>query len=134
MHVDQPTLPSDRKFGWTFAVVIALLAWYGQRHGASKTSLFIKLGLAASFATLATLLPIALRPLNKLWFRIGLVLGRVMNPIVLGFIYFVLVTPFSFVARLFGHDPLRLRPQDKKSYWIERAPPGPAPESFKHPF
>src|SRR5690349_20652784 len=103
MHDDQTALPSDRKFGWTFAVVFALLAWYGHRHGASKTSLFIKLGLAGSFATLATVFPIALRPLNKLWFRIGLVLGRVMNPIVLGFIYFVLVTPFSLVARLLGH-------------------------------
>jgi len=76
----------------------------------------------------------ALAPLNKWWTKLGLLLYRVVSPIVLGLLFYVTLTPIALVMRLLGKDPLRLRRDpDAASYWIDRSPP-PAPESMKNQF
>ncbi|MCC5870727.1 MAG: hypothetical protein JJU27_19685, partial [Gammaproteobacteria bacterium] len=73
-----------------------------------------------------------LQPLNVLWFRFGMLLARVVNPIVMFLIYIVTIVPFGLGARLFGKDLLRLRlDKSADTYWVDRAPPGPEPTSLE---
>ena len=79
--------------------------------------------------------PMVLRPLNKLWFKFGLLLHAIINPIVLGAMFFVAVTPMALVMRLAGKKLLNMDYEPAaKSYWIERKPPGPPPESVRRQF
>ena len=80
-------------------------------------------------------LPRALAPANRAWHRLGLLLHRVMTPVVMSVIFFATVTPMAVFMRLFGKDPLRLkREPEASSYWIPREPPGPEPDSMKNQF
>jgi hypothetical protein len=65
---------------------------------------------------------------------LGLFLGRFVSPIVLGILFFIVITPVAIATRLAGRDALKLRKQDVDSHWIDRKPPGPEPESFKEQF
>jgi len=100
-------LPSERSFGLLFTVI------------------FLLSGLLA---------PRLLTPLNKLWFQLGLAMGRIVSPIVLGVLFFIVITPVAIFMRIIGRDELKLKKQNVSSYWIERTPPGPEPESFKDQF
>lgn len=128
-----PPLPSDRSFGFTFAVVFALVAawlWWKQISGAG-----ILAALAVAFAAIAVVYARALRPLNRAWMAFGAVLHRIVSPIVLGVIYFGMFTPIGALLRWRGRDALRLGGEPQaKSYWIRRDPPGPPPESLKNQF
>jgi hypothetical protein len=74
-------------------------------------------------------------PLNRLWASFGLLLGRVTNPLIMGIVFFLVVTPVAVIARFRGKDPLRLRlDSEADSYWIERVPPGPVPTSMINQF
>jgi hypothetical protein len=86
-------------------------------------------------ALVAILKPDILAPLNRLWMKFGELLHRIVSPIVLGIIFFGVITPFGKVMALSRRDPLR-RKQDPNlsSYWIRREPPGPAPGSFPNQF
>ena len=76
-----------------------------------------------------------LRPLNRLWFLLGMALHKVVNPLVMGFLFYLTVTPMALFMRLAGKDPLRLKfDRQAKSYWIKRQPAGPAPESMRRQF
>jgi len=61
-----------------------------------------------------------LTPLNKLWFKFGLLLGQIISPIVMGIIFFLVVTPIAFIMRLLGKDVLRLKKKSDNSYWIKK--------------
>ncbi len=112
-----------------FAVLALINFWRG-RHAWPWTG-----AAAAVFFVFACLFPAALRPLNWMWFQFGLLLHRVVNPIVMALVFFGTVLPTGLIMRALGKDPLRLKwLPDAKSYWIERRPPGPAPESFKDQF
>jgi saxitoxin biosynthesis operon SxtJ-like protein len=83
----------------------------------------------------AMFVPRLLGPANSLWTRLGRVLHRVTNPVLLGLIYYLAVVPVGLVMRALGKDLLRLRSEPAaESYWIERNPPGPAPETMKNQF
>ena len=73
-------------------------------------------------------------PLNKLWMRFGLLLGKIISPIVLGIIFFALFTPVSLAMRLFGRDELRLCFKQKNSYWIPRESDPTETDAFKNQF
>ncbi len=124
---------SDRSFGILFAllfVAIALLP--AVRGGPVRLWAFIP---SAGFLIAAFARPSLLRPLNKLWLKIGLVIGRVVNPVVMAVMFYLVFTPLGLFLRLMGKDPLRLRfDPDASSYWIERRPPGPPPESMSNQF
>ncbi len=124
---------SDRSFGLVFAgfftLVAAISAW---RHGWMWPW---ALPAAGVFAGLALVAPTLLAPLNRGWTRFGVLLSRIMNPIVLGLMFFVTILPIGLLLRAMGKDLLRLkRDPAAASYWIDRTPPGPAPETMRNQF
>lgn len=126
-------MPSNRKFGWFFAGLFALSACYFLYTGVRVTgALLAVLAVLVSITTIWA--PDRLTSFNNAWFQIGLLLGKIVSPIVLGTIFFLLIAPVGILTRLAGRDPLRLKPGNTDTYWIERTPPGPQPESFKNQF
>ena len=120
---------SNRSFGVVFAVVFAIIGLLPLIHGGPWR--IWSLAIAGAFVIAAFAFPGVLTPLNRLWMKVGLLLHKVVSPIVLGFLFFVVITPMGMAMRLFGKDPLRLRRDPaSKSHWVERTPPGPRPESF----
>lgn len=91
--------------------------------------------VACLFALVALVAPRALEPLNRLWFALGLLMGRITSPIFLAIFYYVVLTPLALLMRTTGKDFLRLRRDGAAaSYWIERVPPGPEPASLRRQF
>jgi hypothetical protein len=127
-------LPSERVFGIVFVGIFLILAGYGWYKQFSNTWINVFLVLASVFLLCTLIKPKLLRPLNKAWYKLGLFLGRFVSPVVLGILFFIVITPVAIVTRLAGRDALRLRKQSTDSYWIERKPPGPDSESFKQQF
>ena len=83
----------------------------------------------------ALLRPALLNPLNRIWLKFGLLLHRIVNPVIMALLFYGTVLPTGLVMRAMGKDLLRLkREPDADSYWILRAPPGPAPETMKDQF
>ena len=124
---------SDRSFGIVFAVVFALIALFPLLHGGSIR--LWALAIAAVFAALAFLWPKLLAPLNRLWFRFGLLLHKIVNPVVLGLMFFIIITPVALITRLFGGKLLSLGyDKEAASYWQRRTPPGPEPETIRNQF
>jgi len=124
--------PSDRKFGLTLAVVLVVIAaraWWLDRPSVASFSI----AAAAVLAALALFAPRALAASNRAWFRLGVVLSRIVSPVVIGAMFLLIVTPVAVVMRAAGRDALRLRSR-VGTYWIRRTPPGPPAESFKHQF
>jgi Saxitoxin biosynthesis operon protein SxtJ len=130
---------SNRAFGLVFATVFALIALWPLfarwlLDGAGGVRLWA-LALAAAFVVIALAAPRWLAPLNRLWTAFGLVLHRITNPLVMGLLFYGAVTPTGLIRRGLGKDPLRRkRDPAAASYWIERIPPGPAPESMERQF
>jgi hypothetical protein len=126
-------LPSNVAFGWFFAAVFATVAAYAYWHG-QTTATLVTLIVAILFAIATFFAPQLLYPLNRLWYELGILLGKIISPIVLGLIFFVLITPVSLITRLFGRDELKIKKRNVESYWMERSPPGPPSESFKNQY
>jgi hypothetical protein len=124
---------SVRSFGivmTTALVGVSLLNWWLDGRSWRWTG-----GLAALLLAATLFHPAALKPFNWLWLKFGLVLHKVISPIVMAFIFFGTVLPTGLIMRALGKDPLRLKWQPSAtSYWIERRPPGPKPESMKDQF
>lgn len=124
---------SDRAFGLVFTVVFAIVAAWPLIGGALPR--WWALAIAGLFLAASLIRPSVLAPLNRLWTRFGLLLHKIVNPLVMGLMFFLMVTPMGLVMRLAGKDPMRLRRDpNAETYWIEREPPGPAPESMKQQF
>ena len=105
----------------TFAAVFALLAGWVFWKDLPAAWTGVSLGLAAVFATAAILAPARLRPLNVWWHGLGLLLHRIVNPLLLGALYFGLFTPMGLALRLVGKDPLRLKVRPgANGYWLFR--------------
>ena len=133
MSDTQNHLPSNKKFGLFFSAIFVLIAAYAHFKFRIEFAVFA-LMTSALFAIAVFLTPEILTPLNRLWFSIGLLLGKIVSPIVLGLIFFVLITPVAFVTRLFGRDELKIKKRTVESYWVDRSPPGPTSESFKNQY
>jgi hypothetical protein len=126
-------LPSNAAFGWFFAAVFATMGSYAYWNGRTTATL-VTLIFAILF-TIATLLaPKLLYPLNRLWYGLGMLLGKIISPIVLGAIFFLMITPISLITRLFGRDELKIKKLSLQSYCVDRSPPGPSSDSFKNQF
>ena len=124
---------TDRGFGLVFAgffAIVGALSWWNDHTGWRWM-----LPLAAAFLAVALIYPRLLGPLNRLWLKFGLLLYKVMNPLILGLLFFVTIMPIGLLMRLFGKDFLRLKlDRGARSYWIERKPPGPPPQSMRNQF
>lgn len=126
--------PSDRKFGFTFGGILFATCAYGI-YKQWPLMIFALCALAGvCLSLLAWLAPKRLRLLNRAWFAFGELLGRVVSPIVLGIIFFVLITPISIIARLLGRDELRLKRRAVTSYWVPRQKTRLEPNSFRQQF
>jgi len=131
---DETVAPgSDRSFGLVIAVAFSVLALLNGWHGGRVWPWTA--GVAVLFLAAALLYPAALNPLKRAWLKFGLLLHKVINPIVMGLVFYGTVLPTGLVMRAMGKDLLRLRLQpNADSYWIVRRPPGPAPETMKDQF
>jgi len=111
---------SNRGFGVVFFVVFLVIAFWSFRGDLQQIKI-IPFSISIIFLILGLLNSKILTPLNKLWFKFGLLLGAIIAPIVMGFIFFLVVTPIAFIMRLIGKDLLK-RKYNKlsKTYWINR--------------
>jgi hypothetical protein len=124
---------SDRAFATVFAIFFALVGFSPLRtHHTMRSWAFPVAGL---FLIVGILKPVWLRPLNKYWTKLGLLMGRIVSPVITAALFYAVVTPTALLFRILGKDPLRLsRDPEARSYWIERQPPGPAPETMANQF
>lgn len=123
----------ERSFGILFAALFAAIGLWPLASG--NEARIWSLVPAALFLVAAVFAPVLLRPLNKLWFRFGLLLGKMASPVVIGFLFYLTVTPVALLMRLFGRDALRLkRDVTASSYWLPRTPPGPERGSMRNQF
>ena len=124
---------SNRGFGWVFTAVFLIIGLWPLLEGGALR--WWSLIVAALFMLIALAAPALLALPNRLWLRFGLLLNRIISPVVLAFLFYVVLTPIGILMRAIGNDPLRLR-RDKEhdSYWIKRDPPGPTPDSLNHQF
>ena len=114
-------LGSNKNFGIVFFIVFLIIAIY-PFFGDGSLRLW-SLVISIVFLILGLLNSKILSPLNKLWFKFGIVLGKVISPIIMGIIFFLVVTPIGYLMRLFKKDVLNLSFNDNKSYWIKKNGP-----------
>ncbi|MBL6935878.1 MAG: hypothetical protein ISR48_10750 [Alphaproteobacteria bacterium] len=124
---------SPRGFGIVFAVVFAVIGLWPLMDG--EGARVWALVVAAAFLSLALMRPSLLVPLNRLWLGLGMVLHRIVSPLVMGLMFFAVITPTALILRIMGKDLLHRRfSPDAESYWIPRQPPGPEPQSMRNQF
>ena len=127
------SIGSDRNFGIVFAVVFTLIGILPSLHDGEIR--WWALVVAAAFGVCAFFAPRLLQPLNRLWFRFGLLLHHVINPVIMGFIYYGAVVPMGLLLKVLGKDLLRLKREPKvATYWIMREPPAPPAGSMAKQF
>ena len=132
-RAEEVELGSERAFGVVFAAVFVVIGLWPLVAGGGVRAW--ALGVGVWILVVALTRPALLRPFNRLWFRFGLLLNRVVNPLVMVLLFFVTVTPIGLVMRVLGKDTLRLRfDRGAPSYWIERQPPGPEPGTMRQQF
>jgi hypothetical protein len=126
--------PPDRSFGFTFVVVFAIIAlWQGWIGKSNAAIVLASLSLLTLVVTAAR--PVLLNPLNRAWMKFAALLHAIVSPVVLGAMYYLVITPFGVAMRLCGRDALKRRlDHTAKSYWIRRDPPGPPPDSLPRQF
>ena len=119
--MDDIKISSNRSFGIVFFIVFLIIALYPLSYSgeirvwsAIISIIFLVLGLFNSKI---------LTPLNKLWFKFGIFLGKIISPIIMGIIFFLVATPIGLLMRLLGKDLINLKYNNNKSYWIEKKGP-----------
>ena len=109
---------SNRSFGLVFSIVFLIIALYPLLNDDSVKIWLIILSLI--FFILGLLNSNILSPLNRIWFKFGIILGGIVSPIVMGLVFFFVVTPISLILRLLKKDTLNLKKNDSKTYWIKK--------------
>ena len=115
---DKIKLPSNRNFGLVFFIIFFIIGiWPILNQNEFRYWAFF---ISLIFLILAILNSKILTPLNKIWLYFGIALGKLVSPIVMGFIFFLVVTPIGIIMRLLGKDILNLKKKNKGSYWINK--------------
>ncbi len=112
---------SNKSFGVVFFIVFLLIAIYPLINN-GELRIWSSI-IAIIFLILGLINSKVLTPLNKLWFKFGLLLGKIVSPLIMGIIFFLVVTPTGLIMRIIGKDLLNLKFNKKKSYWIEKSGP-----------
>tara|TARA_B100000575_G_scaffold272625_1_gene254896 strand:+ start:104 stop:484 length:381 start_codon:yes stop_codon:yes gene_type:complete len=112
---------SNRNFGFVFSIVFLLIALWPLLNN-SEIRIW-SLIISAIFLILGFLNSIILNPLNILWFKFGLLLGKLISPLVMGLIFFCVVTPIGILMKIFMKDLLKLKYNNKNSYWVDKNEP-----------
>jgi hypothetical protein len=132
-HGDSPRGSTDRFFGLLFSGFWGVVAMAPLRRGGSIRAWAAV--LAAAFLITSLIRPTMLGPLNHLWQRLGRLLRKLTNLIVMAVLYFSTIVPFGLIMRLLNRDVLQLKwDPGQTTYWIPRKPPGPRPESMQDQF
>jgi len=126
-------MPTDKKFGYFLSVVVTLITLYSYWQDLKNFAILASI-LSFLFLAVTLVAPKVLSPLNRAWYELGMLLGKIVSPIVLGAIFFLMITPISLITRLFGRDELKIKKLSVQSYWVDRSPPGPSSDSFKNQF
>lgn len=124
-------LPTNKKFGIFFSIIFLIIGFYLYFINLLSASLFL-IGVSIIFFIVALVKSEILMPLNKAWMRFGMLLGIFVNPIIMGIIFFTLLTPMGLLVRIFGRDELHLRVIAAKSHWKQRDTS--ISQSFKNQF
>lgn len=120
MNSHKELMPTNKSFGLFFsALCFCISSYYYWKANAIASLTLLIMGLF--FFISATLFPRLLGVLNKLWFRIGLMLGSIVSPVILSAIFFILFTPLALFFRLTGRDALLIKRREIASYWISRS-------------
>ena len=121
MNQDDVKIGTNRSFGIVFFLVFITISLYPLLHG--ENIRVWSLIISITFLVLGLLNSKLLNPLNKIWFKFGLILGKIISPIVMGIIFFLVVTPIALFMRLLKKDLLNLKFNKKNTYWIEKSGP-----------
>ena len=114
-------ISSNKSFGFIFgSIFFLILLYFYITSGEIKKWLLI---ISILFFTTAILYPNLLKPLNYLWFKFGIYLGKIANPIIMSVIFFLVVTPIGIIMKIFKKDLLNLKFNNKKTYWIKKNGP-----------
>ena len=133
MNFQDIKLPSNKKFGFFMSFIFGLASIYlFYRMWFFEAYIFTL--LAFIFFIVALIRPKYLLFLNKLWMGLGFILGLVIQPIILGLIFFGIFTPIAFLMRVFGRDELRLKLNDTSTFWKNRVEDFSLPDTFKNQF
>ena len=119
--MDDIKIGSNRSFGIVFFVVFLIIATYPLING-DELRLW-SLIISIVFLFLGLVNSKILNPLNKLWFKFGIFLGKIISPLVMGIIFFLVVTPIGLLMRLLNKDLLNLKFNNNSTYWIEKTEP-----------
>ena len=119
--MDDVKISSNRSFGIVFFIVFLLITLYPLTYGGEIR--IWSLIISIIFLILGLLNSKILAPLNKIWFKFGILLGKIVSPLIMGVIFFLVVTPIGLIMRLLGKDVLNLKYNKNKSYWIEKNGP-----------
>ena len=111
-------LPSNRSFGIIFFIVFLIIALWPLKYNGDVR--IIPICISLIFLILGLFNSNLLKPLNFLWIKFGEILGKIIAPIVMMIVFFIFLTPLSFVVKLFGKDLLNIKFIKKNSYWINR--------------
>lgn len=112
---------SNKSFGIVFSIVFLLIALWPLLNN-SEIRIW-SLIISAIFLILGFLNSMLLNPLNILWFKFGLLLGKIISPLVMGLIFFCVVTPIGILMKIFMKDLLKLKYNNKNSYWVDKNGP-----------
>jgi hypothetical protein len=133
-RAESTKISSNRSFGFIIGGAFLLVGLLPLLHTPHRPRWWAII-IAAIFTSSAQLRPDLLSPLNKLWLRFGLLLHKIVSPVILGLLFYTAVLPVGLLMRAFGKDPMRLRRDAAvASYWVLREPPGPSPESMTQQF
>ena len=119
--MDDLKISSNRSFGIVFFIVFILIAFYPLINQQEIRIWSVLISLL--FLILGIINSKILTPLNKVWFKFGIFLGKIISPIVMGLIFFLVVTPIAFLMRMLNKDLLNLKFSKNNSYWIEKTDP-----------
>ena len=119
--MDDIKIGSNRSFGIVFFIVFLLIAIYPLINQGEIRVWSVLISLL--FLILGIINSKILTPLNKVWFKFGIFLGKIISPIIMGIIFFLVVTPIAFLMRMLNKDLLNLKFNKKSSYWIEKTDP-----------
>ena len=120
MNLKNIKISSNRDFGVVFFIFFMIISLFPLfKDGNVRVWAVV---VAIIFLILGLLNSSVLSPLNKIWFKFGILLGNFISPIIMGLVFFIVVTPTSFIMKVFGKDLLNLKKNNKKSYWIEKSP------------
>ena len=119
--MDDIKIGSNRSFGIVFFVVFLIIAIYPLTYSGDVRLWSVIISII--FLVLGILNSKILTPLNKFWFKLGIFLGKIISPIIMGIIFFLVVTPTGLIMRLLGKDLLNMKYNKNQSYWIEKKGP-----------